>query len=169
MKVEVFKFLAEEEYTDNEKLFFWFMTKIIDLEGPDQIYTLSKYDLVAMLRGTAMGAYVAKSVPARVKEWFNIGFVTDARLTITLTPKAQKYFVTKKGVPLCGKNVIELKDQSTIARYLYLLGVFSATNEMFYDDIFWGIGKHTDREYHHKTKRLSRIEITELLNAQLDK
>ena len=168
MEIEVFRFLTDNEYTDREKLFFWFMTKIVQESDPTDVFTIAKYDFVAIVRGSSSGEYSKKAITDNIKEWFRIGFVTDARITIELTSKAIEYFRSLKGNLVCGTESITITEGDVRAMYLYLLGILNGSNDLFYEDKFWGVGDHADNQYHRKTRVLGRIEIQTLLNAQLD-
>ena len=169
MQVEVFRFLAGDENTDRERLFFWFMTKIIGLADAQDEFTMAKYDFIAIVRGSSTGAFTTKSVSKNIKKWFRIGFVSEGRLTIRLTEEALSYFVVSKGHRLaCSPELVELSDPSVKAMYMYLLGTLNASPDMFYEGEYWGLGDISDLKYHQLTKLLDRVEIQEVLNASLD-
>jgi len=167
MKLQIYRFLTEVESNDNEKLFFWFMTKIIkEAEDPSLEFTLSKYDLQVILKGKNIGAFTSKSVSDVVRQFFDIGFVTESRLIIRLTPSALSNFALYADKLVTGTEEVSVEDPKVKAIHLYLLGIFAGSSSMFYEDKFWGIGNYEDKDYHKATRKLDRYEISELLNGE---
>ena len=169
MNVQVYSFLETEGVSDQTILFYWFMSRILSMGGLEENYTISNYDLKVLLRGHSMGEFTANSVPSYVSRYFDIGFVTRARQSIKLNKKTLEERKVSNGKKL-GKLIdVKITDQKVIAMHLYLLGVLAGSDSMFYEAKYFGLGDKTDREYHEKSKVLTRHEIAELLNgAQVD-
>jgi hypothetical protein len=166
MKAQVYKFLAEEGLTDREKLFFWFMTKVLEDGGVVTTYTIANYDLKILLRGHSIGEFLMTSIPPAVKKWFDIYFVTPPRQIIRLNKQALKHFIfNKKQGIVCSKVDVEFTDPKVQTMYVYLLGVFAGSNSLYYDEKFFGVGDSTDRNYHNDTRNLQRLEMNALLNG----
>ena len=171
MKLEAYRFFENEELTDQEKLFAWFVTEMFKREdNPFGLrYTLSVYDLKVILRGSTSGEFTPRTICNGIAKYVDVGFITAARATITLTPRAKKSFVTRKEFYKCSTAELEITDQKVINIYVYLLGVMAGSTSMFNDDKYFGQSNHTDSTYHKNTKKLGRLQIGELLNAQLDR
>lgn len=166
MNIQVFKFFAEEEHaSDYDKLFYWFMTKILRNGGITNNYTIANYDLKLLLRGHGKAIMTKETLPESVSKFFDVFFVTEPRQVIRLNKHSLSYFRVQNNELLCSSKDVVITDPKVQRVYLYLLGVFAGSNSMYYDDKYYGLGDFGDKEYHSKTRNLSRLELFELING----
>lgn len=166
MKIPVYKFFAEEGLTDHEKLFFWFMTKVLIDGGPSTSYTIANFDIKVLLKGSVDNAnYTKESLPDSVNKWFDIYFVTTPRNIIKLNDEALKHFQKFGDVIRCGKVEVKITDPKVQRLYTYLLGLFAGSNSLYYDEKCFGIGDIPNNRYNHESKNLSKLELSTLLNG----
>ena len=168
MKLEAYRFFEDDKLDDYEKVFAWFFTKIHQTDtNIERVYTISRYDLQILVRGTIMGMFTVNSMlkHKELSKWVRFGFVNETRVTLGLTDTAKKVFRKWKGEMMCGRECLEITDHKAIMLYYYLLGIFSSSDTMFYEANNFGQGNYSNSEYAKETARLNRVEISELLNA----
>lgn len=168
MKLEAYRFFEDDKLNDYEKVFAWFFTKIHQTDTDiDAVYTISRYDLQILVRGTIMGMFTANALQKQkdLIKWVRFGFVNETRVTLGLTEAAKKVFRQYRGEMMCGRECLEITDQKAIMLYYYLLGIITSSDTMFYEANNFGQGKYSNAEYARETARLNRTEIHELLNA----
>ena len=166
MKLEAYRFFEDDILNDQEKVFAWFFTKIHGMDSDiDASYTIAKYDLQMILRGSCSGAFAVNNINKDVTKWVNIGFVNDTRAILILSRKAKQVFRHYKGDMLCGKKCLEITSEKAIRLHYYLLGILNASNDMFYEASNFGQGNVDAAYYRTSTKLLNHIEIRELMNA----
>lgn len=166
MKVQVYNFLAEEQATDHEKLFFWFITKIFKLGGAHVEYTIASYDLHILLLGRKSNGLINNLITPLMKKYFEFYFVTEERLIIRLKPNYLKSrFQSYRGGTewRCPLESVEITKQSAVTLYVYILGLFAGSDSMFYDATLFGIGD-LQIKYENQSKNLTKLELGSLLD-----
>lgn len=132
MKLKIYNIFTNVNYTDQEKVFLWFLTHCFREVGWQETLTMDGFDYRRILFAGAKGDLTKQvSFPKHLREYLEVHFLGNERVGICLTKKAHEYVDGKSGPKDIGVYPVTIKDHTAQMVAIYLSACLNNMDQLF--------------------------------------
>ena len=162
MKLKLLNLFQDLELNDNEKVFMYFVTWILQQNGFHEHYMMHTMDVKVLMKANPVGAHITHgSVSPEIKKYLQFAIYSDKKVGFNLTDTAKAWLKNNGNSSYCGTFYANIEDEIAIRVYLYILGALAHSENLVEEVSGMGNSRYEDLV----NRKIDRIELSSLLNV----
>ena len=164
MKIKLLTVFQGLELTDQEKVFMFFVTKILQENGFLEDYVMHTLDAKILMLGKGAHCHLThNTISKEIQKVLKFAIYSDRKIGFTLTKEAREWLRLNGDSRYCGIFHDEIQDPQAQRIYLYMLGATAHAENLVVEGTGTG-GIEVGASYHHR--KIDRVDLSSLINVE---
>ena len=163
MILKIYKIFNDLNYTDEEKVFLWFLTHCFREVGWQETLTMDAFDYRRILFSGRKGDLVNQvAFPSHLRKYFNVHFVGNERVGISLSESVHEYVTLKPGPKDIGVHEVTIQSLTAQKVAIYLSACLNNMDQLFISEEEGGkYGLLIDKKSRFRNQRNKKQDYTQ--------